>query len=90
MTSVWVAGLVVTVLLALGWLALRALRRTKELEASSVSDVPLWEAEEHNQRDFWPELVEQGGDTAPAVLTPPEWREPQSVSNGTPRPFDRH
>jgi hypothetical protein len=75
--------------LALGWLVLWALRRPKELEASGT-DIPLWDAEEHNQRDFWPELIEQGGDTAPAVLTPPEWREPQSVSNGTPRQFDRY
>jgi len=88
MTYLWVIGLVLAVG-AVGWLVRRALRQTEVLETSTVTDIPLWDAEDHRQRDFWPEMAGPAEDTAPAVLTPPEWKEPKSVSNGTPRSSDR-
>lgn len=73
MTSVWVTGFVLAVL-AVGWLLRRALRQSEALETPAMTDIPLWDAEEYKQREFWPELAGQTEDTAPAVLTPPEWR----------------
>lgn len=88
MTSLWVTGVVLAVLV-LGWLARRMFRQAREAEAPAETDIPLWEAEEHNRRDFWPEVVGQIDDTAPAVLTPPEWTEPKPIPNEPPRRFDR-
>ncbi|MEP7297064.1 MAG: hypothetical protein ABI702_12820 [Burkholderiales bacterium] len=53
-----------------------------------MTDIPLWDAEEYHLREFWPELAGQPKDTAPAILTPPERKEPKAVANGTQQRFD--
>jgi len=84
MTSYWLTGVVLAAL-AVAWLVRRALRQTKRLEMPAATDIPLWDAEEHAQRDFWPELVAQSEDTAPAVLTPPQWTAPKTTHTGSER-----
>lgn len=79
MSSYWIMGLVVLAgaIAVAAWLLYR---RSVHDEQDDQVDLPLWEAQEHAQRDFWPELVQQSGhdETMPAVLTPPEWRTPKS------------
>ncbi len=88
MTNLWVTGLVLAVF-AVGWLLRQALRQSEVLETPALTDPPLWDAEEEcNRRELWPELEGQPEDTARAILTPPEWTEPKSVSNGTQLRFD--
>ncbi|MEP6875970.1 MAG: hypothetical protein ABI887_16550 [Burkholderiales bacterium] len=87
MTNLWVTGLVLAVF-AVGWLLRRAFRQSEVLETPAMTDIPLWDAEEYHPREFWPELAGQTEDTAPAILTPPEWKEPKAVANGTQRRFD--
>ncbi|MEP7297406.1 MAG: hypothetical protein ABI702_14555 [Burkholderiales bacterium] len=79
MGMAWILG-VVLVALPLGLLVLRLLRRESE-HPSGDADLPLWEAEEHAQRSFWPELSVNQEETMPAVLSPPEWKSPRSVGN---------
>jgi hypothetical protein len=46
-------------------------------------DLPLWEAEQFQQIDFWPELIEQR-DEGPQIFTsPPEWGLPQAPERTT-------
>ena len=77
MTRYWVLGLIVAVV-AVIFAALRVRSVARSLEEEV--DIPLWEADHYKQIDFWPELVEERDDTAPAVLSPPEWKTPTSVS----------
>lgn len=87
MTYMWMTGLVLAVIAA-GWLLRRELRQSEALETPAMTDLPLWDAEEYNQREFWPELAGQTEDTAPAVLTPPEWKEPMLPTIGPRRLFE--
>jgi hypothetical protein len=75
MTRYWVLGLIVAVVAVL-FAVLRIRSVTKSLEEEV--DIPLWEADHYRQIDFWPELAEERDDTAPAVLSPPEWKAPKS------------
>lgn len=87
MTYMWVTGLVLAVFAA-GWLWRRALKQSQVMETPATTDLPLWDAQEYNQRELWPELAGQAEDTAPAVLTPPEWKEPKLPSIGPRRLFE--
>ena len=70
-----ILGLIVAVV-AMLFAVLRIRSVTKSLEEDV--DIPLWEGDHFKQIDFWPEHVEERDDTAPAVLSPPEWKTPGS------------
>lgn len=75
MTPYWVLGLVVAVAaVVVAVLRVRSALRSLKEEV----DIPLWEADRSKQSDFMPEPVEERDDTAPAVLSPPEWKAPRS------------
>jgi hypothetical protein len=82
MTRYWVLGLVVAVV-ALIYLARLILSMRKS--AKDSVDIPLWEPESWPQSDLRQETTAEREDTAPAVLSPPEWRPPKSVSDSTSR-----
>ncbi|MEP7295545.1 MAG: hypothetical protein ABI702_05105 [Burkholderiales bacterium] len=81
----WIFGLAL-VLLPLGLLVLRRVWERRRTPPADI-DLPVWEADDLGQRSLSPEpSVDQDEETAPAVLSPPEWSVPKSIYNGT----DRH
>ena len=78
MASYWILA-VVGVLVVAGLVVLLA-RRGRQRPVAQETDIPLWDAEEHPQRDFWPELQKQSDETMPAVLTPEAWKTPKSAN----------
>ena len=77
--NIWWIFTAVTVLLAIGlvwWLLQR-----RQPASAPQTDIQLWDAEDHQQRDFWPELIalQQADsvqvDTQPAVLARQEWEQ---------------
>lgn len=75
MTRYWVLGLLLAVAAAI-YLA-RRFRTGRKAHEDRV-DIPLWEAEQFHHVDRRPESTEDRDDTAPAVLSPPEWKPPRS------------
>jgi hypothetical protein len=73
----WVLGLIIAVVAAI-FLARRVHAVTKSLE--HPVDIPLWGAEQDQRVDWKPETTGDREDTAPAVLSPPEWQPPKSAS----------
>jgi hypothetical protein len=67
----WVLGLIIA-LVALIYLARRVHAVTKSLE--HPVDIALWGTEQDQRVDWRPETMGDREDTAPAVLSPPEWR----------------
>lgn len=76
MTPYWVLGLIVAVV-AVVFAVLRIGSITRSL-AKEV-DIPLWEADLDKQTDFCHVRVEERDDTAPSILSPPEWKTPRSA-----------
>ena len=70
----WVLGLIVAVA-ALGFAVLRIRGVTRSLEKEV--DIPLWDAD-HDRETDWPEAAAQHDETAPAILSRPEWKVPRS------------
>ena len=94
MTRYWVVALIVAVLAML--LLVRRMARRHDTSAEDRALVPHGDGERElvgfdprlRGEAYWDRGVEDPGDlddTAPAVLSPPEWSAPRSVSNGTPR-----
>lgn len=79
MTRYWMLGLIgaIVALVYLGW------RRWKASEPLKKVDLPLWETEQYGHLELKSEDVED--DTAPAVLSPPDWKPPNSTSSGSRR-----
>ena len=71
MTPYWMLGLMAVVVGLL--LAVRRFRRTSKLRDNEI-DIPLWDADHCQHVDIWPDPVPERNDTAPAVLSPPEWQ----------------
>ena len=71
MMSYWVLGLSVAVV-AVGFAVFR-IRGVTRLEEV---DIPLWDAGRDDKTDFWPGM--EHDETAPSVLSPPEWKVPRS------------
>jgi hypothetical protein len=94
MTRYWAAALILAVVAML--LLMRRMARRRDPSAEDRALVPHGDGE-RELVEFDPllrgEAVSDRGiddpgdldDTAPAVLSPPEWTEPKSVSNGTRR-----
>ena len=82
MTRYWVLGFIIAVVAAI-YLARRIRAVTKSLE--DPVDIPLWEAGKYQHVDLNSETAGDRDDTAPAVLSPPEWQPPKSASNGSRR-----
>lgn len=77
MSRYWVLGLVIAVVAAI-YLARRFHAMTKSLE--DPVDIPLWEADRYQPTDLRSETRYDREDTAPAVLSPPEWQPPKSAA----------
>lgn len=77
MSRYWVLGLIIAVV-AVIFLARRFHAVAKPLE--DPVDPPLWEAGRHQHVDLKSETAYDREDTAPAVLSPPEWQPPKSTS----------
>lgn len=94
MTRYWVVALIVAVLAML--LLVRRMARRRDTSAEDRALVPHGDGE-RELVEFDPLLRGEAfsvrsdedpgdlDDTAPAVLSPPEWSEPKSVANGTRR-----
>jgi hypothetical protein len=79
----WGLGtLIVACVVAAVLLRVRAARETSNEATGDDLDFPLWEAEQFQQIDFWPELVETHDGTARAFQSPPEWRLPKPSPGG--------
>ena len=78
MTRYWVLGLIVAVVVVI-----YLVRRSRD--AAATVDVPVWEADRRESREPDPVNADAQDDTAPAVLSPPEWKPPKSTSNGSQR-----
>ena len=76
MTRYWVLGFMVAIVVVM--YLVRRSRKTSE-----PIDLPLREHERPGPLELSSEDVEPKDDTAPAVLSPPEWRPPKSTSNGS-------
>jgi hypothetical protein len=74
MTRYWVLGLILAVAAAI-YIA-RRIGAAKRAHEDQV-DIPLWEAERHQHVNLRSEPPEDRDDTAPAVLSPPEWKPPK-------------
>jgi len=93
MTRYWVVALIMAVLAML--LLMRRMARRQDTNAEDRALVPHGDGERELvefdpllREAFWDRSLEDPGDlddTAPAVLSPPEWTAPKSVSNGTTR-----
>jgi len=77
MTRYWVLGLIVAVLVAA--YLVRLVRRTRKAsESPEPIDLPLWDADQRGPLELTPSDAEE--DTAPAVLSAPEWKPPKSIN----------
>ena len=77
MTRYWVLGMI-AVVVAVIFLARRMLQAP---DSSKRVDVPLWEDGQLGPIEI-KAPVEEDEDTAPAVLSPPEWTVPTSAASG--------
>jgi hypothetical protein len=75
MTRYWVLGLLLAVAAAI--YLVRRFRTGRKAHEDHV-DIPLWEAEQFHHVDPRPESTQDRDDTAPAVLSPPEWKPPRA------------
>jgi len=82
MTRYWVLGLIAAIVAAL--LLLRHILSVSKSLENDV-DIPLWDAQDRQHADIWSEPAVERDDTAPAVLSPPEWRTPRSAVNDSRR-----
>jgi len=76
-TRYWVLGMIAVVVAAI-FLARRMLEAS---DSSKRVDVPLWEDGQPGPIQI-KATVEEDEDTAPAVLSPPEWTVPTSAASG--------
>ena len=76
MTRYWVVGLIVAIVVAI----YLCRRMWKALRVSGNVDLPLWEGDRYGTLTI--KVDEDDDDTEPAVLSPPEFKPPKSVSNG--------
>jgi hypothetical protein len=76
MATLWILALllaVVTVGFFMRWVP-------RNRHAPPQTEIPMWDAEDHRQRDFWPELMgRQGPTTRPGELMPDEWSKLRSM-----------
>jgi len=70
MTPYWILGLFAVLVGLL--LAVRRFYRSSKLRDDEV-DIPLWDADHCQHVDIWADPASERNDTAPAVLSPPEW-----------------
>lgn len=76
MTRYWVIGLIAVIVAAIFLVR----RMWKAPESSKQVDLPLWEEDQYGPVEIKPGELDD--DTTPAVLSPPEWKAPESASNG--------
>jgi hypothetical protein len=79
----WGLGtLIVACVVVIVLFRVRAAREASNEALDDDLDFPLWEAEQFQQIDFWPELVEPQDGPARAFHSPPEWRLPKPSPGG--------
>lgn len=79
MIRYWVLGLIIAVVAAA--YLVRLVRRTGNASAQPEPiDLPLWDDDQRKPRELTSSDADE--DTAPAVLSPPEWKQPKSANGG--------